>query len=706
MARRYVWAAVAGLALGAACADDVSSPTARPALPAATPQAQVADWEPDDNVGTMGYLEEIKPQGQGLVVRQTGFDFTPSSHVKVGKIDQRFAVGNRHNKLEVAIDRDAKIYVNGEEKTVDDLTVGALLMLSGRRHGASMRAYVVTDLAAYGPPPEDASLRMGPPRTPAPQGAGAFTAEPTVTATSLCMGQDLAYGPDVSEFQGCWGGPSAADDINIPDIPIGCPLIGCFVMDRFSYTVALGGWGFAFPFQFSATSPGLVYHIPGDVSLGLAPLPATTGSFSFWGGIGIDVGINIDFCSFWGCSDVYTLHLSEFSMIHQATGAAPLSGRLDIAEVACPGIGIIPIDLPVDPIAIALCEDLGLEGDALWTHVDVPGSAPPVSHWQDFTGPVEPITVRPDALSVTVRYDEFQWVPDLTVGLSFKVEVFTIDVWTSPTIPLTSGPFAAITTPFPLAGSPFTLATDPLSPVGDLRYLYHPTLASVQLEVAPAPTTLAIRSGPFVVEGDPVVAQLQEEYDGSPIANQAVAFQFAGLGGSETVTRVGVTDATGTARVVPPNGEYALTASFAGIDVYLPSSATQDPVYVYRPTSFVVWGGNPEGVVAGGTYQFWGSQWWRQVRAGEYHGNASFLGFADPLGPTAWISPPASAAHGPDALPDIISVIITTRVDGRGSRSLGNIASHVVVRVVDPAGYAPNGGHEAWGVMRAPLPSD
>jgi hypothetical protein len=194
-------------------------------------------------------------------------------------------------------------------------------------------------------------------------------------------------------------------------------------------------------------------------------------------------------------------------------------------------------------------------------------------------------------------------------------------------------------------------------------------------------------------------------FDPAPIAGVPVAFEVTGLNGTPSTAAVVTTDSRGIAALPLPPGEYTIAARFAGTETYLPSTATQHPVYVYRPTTFVIWGGNPDGLQPGTRYQFWGAQWTTQVASGDFAGNASFQGFALPLDAAVWQSPPAASARVmPAALADVTGVIVTTRVSGRGSWSIGNIAGHAVLRVDQPHAYRPAAGHDAWGTLRLELP--
>ena len=699
---------LAGLVVAAGCSDQ-SVPTI-PQQQYFPPVARdAAGLAPPENVGTMGVIDELKPQEQGLVLLQLGFDYEAPPGARFGKVEHKLAVGGRHEKLQVHVKKDTtKIWLNGAEKAFSDLKLGDQVLVVGRVTGASLHADAIIDLAAVGKPPDDLTgILPTTVRRAAVSHLRTTTTALSDATTSLCMGQDFSYTEtNILEFQGCWGGPSASDDLDLPFIPLFCPLVGCFGIDRFSYTMALMGWGYAFPFRFKAeATPGLVYHVPGAVSLGIDTLPATTGAFTFAGGLGMDFGLNIDFCSFFGCYNIYTFHLSAFSMVHQATAAGPLAGHMEISEPSCPSVGIIPVDLPINPLAIGLCEDLGLNGRPFNATVTSTGASPAVSRRLALAYAPESAQVRPNAMSVSMRFDDFDWRPGMTMGLAFRFIIFGAPIYTTPEIPFGEvGVFDAVTNPFPLPGSVFTVATDPLSPVPELNYLYQPTSANLTLSVAPAETRVAFTSANLLAEGTPVTVRLSEAFDGSSITGQPVTLEASGLGGSASVVMSSNTNGAGIASFVLPVGEYRLSATYAGAATYLPSSREQTPVYVYRPTSFVIWGGNTGGIVVGERYQFWGSGWAKQIVTGSYAGNRSFQGFAIPTSLTTWENPPASSGRGPETIPDLIGVIVTTDVQERGSKTTGNIAAHAVLRVDDPPGYRSDGGHGSTGIVRATLP--
>jgi hypothetical protein len=198
------------------------------------------------------------------------------------------------------------------------------------------------------------------------------------------------------------------------------------------------------------------------------------------------------------------------------------------------------------------------------------------------------------------------------------------------------------------------------------------------------------------------MARLTESYDGSPITGALVRFTVTNATG--THTSFATTNGAGIAQVVLPNGEHAVTAHFAGSSVYLSSTATQSPVYVYRPTTFVIWGGNAEGIVVGQRYNFWGSQWHKQVTGGDFRANASFKGYAFSVSGATWIGAPGSSVPPPPTIPEYIGVIVSTQIARDVPNTVGNVAGLVVLRVEDVAAYAPDPEHPGWGVMKSFIP--
>ena len=686
------------LALLTACGDTPVSPGSAASGDGPFHPADPIPAQPRVGIGAFGVL--LETTASRIVFRQETFGFAPTADIPAASMHRLPPIGAEGARLEVAIDSATAFVVGGTPAELGDLVTGGHYLVLGKLRSGVFTAVTILDLSdSHALTPAD-RRRMQAGRDTTTMVSRVVTPAPRPRAhLSLCIGQGFDYDEaQVLEFQGCWGGPSVADAFDVPDIPVACNPLGCVVVTRMTYTAALGGWGYGFPFRFSATTPGLVYHVPGTIALDLEPLPATSSALTFSGGLGVGVTLDLDYCTLLGCFGLGTASISQLSSIHQSTEAAPLPGEvMTIAEAACPGIGV-PIPGLEDALELGICEDLDLSGELFHANAEasVPGRPFPIaSDSIHFDGQPQEFQVRPTALSVELTESGFNYIPTLTVGLKLQLEVLFVTVWESPTLPITDGPFAAITTPFPTG--PFTLATDPdLS--GDLP---QPTDVAFTFEVAPAPTRLSIISSDFLTEDEPVAARLQEDYDGSPIAGVAVRFTASGEDG--TVVLTGTTASNGVARVRLPAGEYALTAAFAGNEYYLPSEDHREQVFVYRPTTFVIWGGGLGGVQVGQDYLFWGSQWWKQV-SGDDKGIASFKGFAIPTGSTTWRNPPAMAARPPATIARYISVIVTTRFSGTGASLTGNIAGHAILRVDTPEGYRPNPGHDASGVVRAILP--
>jgi hypothetical protein len=154
------------------------------------------------------------------------------------------------------------------------------------------------------------------------------------------------------------------------------------------------------------------------------------------------------------------------------------------------------------------------------------------------------------------------------------------------------------------------------------------------------------------------------------------------------------------AQTVLPNGEHSVAVNFLGTQFYLASSASQSPVYVYRPTMFVIWGGNAEGIAVGGRYNFWGSQWHKQVTGGAYTADASFKGHAFSVSGLSWIGAPGNTLPPPAQMVEYIGVIVATQAALDGLNTVGNVAGLAILRVEDPASFVPDPGHPAWGVLQ------
>jgi hypothetical protein len=235
----------------------------------------------------------------------------------------------------------------------------------------------------------------------------------------------------------------------------------------------------------------------------------------------------------------------------------------------------------------------------------------------------------------------------------------------------------------------------------------------VPFTVTPEETTLQINSSNTLPVGSVNIrGTLTEDRAVVPSpGGQTVDFTATPATGGPPVTTSATIDTAGVAQAnlpLPP-GAYTLTLDFRGDTYYRPSSASQT-LYVYQPTQFVIWGGNPPipsgqraNLVIGDSYEFWGADWSKQVTGGSFTGGASFKGYADQVDwlRGQWTSRPGGSSKPPATLATYIGVIVATDIAGHGSHVQGNIAENAVLDVTDPAAYRPDPGHRASGVFVA-----
>lgn len=122
-----------------------------------------------------------------------------------------------------------------------------------------------------------------------------------------------------------------------------------------------------------------------------------------------------------------------------------------------------------------------------------------------------------------------------------------------------------------------------------------------------------------------------------------------------------------------------MRAGIRGDTYYRPSSASQT-LYVYQPTQFVIWGGNPPippgqraNLVTGNSYEFWGADWSQQVLGGSYTAGGNFKGYADqvdwPHG--QWTTRPGGSSKPPATLATYVGVIVASDIAGPGGSGAG-----------------------------------
>lgn len=240
---------------------------------------------------------------------------------------------------------------------------------------------------------------------------------------------------------------------------------------------------------------------------------------------------------------------------------------------------------------------------------------------------------------------------------------------------------------------------------GDDHYLASSAPAS-SFTVTPEETTLTITSAPAQATGSVTVQALLKEDGEIPIAGRTIRFTM----GPDTAT--GTTDAGGVATMtlsLSPD-QYQVTATFSGDDYYQPGSAMAQTLYVYQPTHFVIWGGNPPmpdgetaNIAVGTDYLFWGAQWSKQVRGGTFPTSSDFKGYADSVSGGTWTSRPGDSSKPPSTVARYIGVIITTQVTKQDSTISGNVTGLAILRVDDSSQYRPDPGHSGSGVVVAIL---
>jgi len=207
-------------------------------------------------------------------------------------------------------------------------------------------------------------------------------------------------------------------------------------------------------------------------------------------------------------------------------------------------------------------------------------------------------------------------------------------------------------------------------------------------------------------------ALLTDPDGGEPLTGRLVTFTIGSLTATATTDANGVAAATVTIPPAQGTGPIRLTASFAG-DAYNVPASTSVPVILFQPQSFVIWGGNAVPPKSGDRVQFWGSQWDKQVLAGDYDFKADFKGWSVPAGsPLAlceatvkatgacWTSK-AGQSFPPASIERYISVIVSTSIGQTSSGIAGNIAATVVVRVDPVPAYDNDPGKAGYGTIVA-----
>ncbi|MDD5190013.1 MAG: InlB B-repeat-containing protein [Dehalococcoidales bacterium] len=214
------------------------------------------------------------------------------------------------------------------------------------------------------------------------------------------------------------------------------------------------------------------------------------------------------------------------------------------------------------------------------------------------------------------------------------------------------------------------------------------------------PTTLTITSSNTLATGAADISALLTIPNNLQLPGKTVTFTIG------TNVYTAVTDVNGVATVNVPlaSEKYIVHAVFAGDNPYLASNANDQAIYVYQMSQFVIWGGNTANmsdIQVGKSVYFWGAQWWKQVKAGNFKKSNSFKGWASSVSGTGWSTRPGNSSNPPEAIGKYIGVIVSTQIAKDGSYISGNMPLVVIVNVDDPASYDNNPGHEGTGHISA-----
>ena len=221
-------------------------------------------------------------------------------------------------------------------------------------------------------------------------------------------------------------------------------------------------------------------------------------------------------------------------------------------------------------------------------------------------------------------------------------------------------------------------------------------------------TVLTLDAPPALPAGETSVSARLSEDGAVPLAGRTVTF----TAGTTSVEATTGADGVATVQLPLDLGVHAVGAAFAGDAFYRPAEDAATSLVVYEPGQFVIWGGNApslgDALTVGDRYPFWGAQWDAQVTAGDYAANASFKGYADLVSAAtaSWTAQPGNSSGPPASVPEYMSVIVATSIAKQGSTISGDVAALAIVRVLDPAAYRADPGHDGSAELLLLLPAD
>lgn len=409
-------------------------------------------------------------------------------------------------------------------------------------------------------------------------------------------------------------------------------------------------------------------------------------------------------------TDTTILYSGDTTVVfgHTATLAATItdrSGRPFVGRSVTFTLGSQSCTATSDAAGKAMCSILVTQDPGkIALTVSVPGDSQnlPAQFNRDFT--VTPalttlsVGFRPGliytALTATLLSDTHAPISGQAVLLTLEVPTLPVESCTATTnsVGFATCPVQSI------AGDP--TATLTATYAGNLDYFGAGATRSVQL--APPPTATALVFGTIlpILQGTQTSLRATLLDDaGAPIANEQLTMTL----GSQSCT--GDTDVSGVATCTvtasDPLGPAAVTASFAGDDFHLATSASISTFVYAVPaggSTFVVGDQSATGAVT-----FWGAKWSKLNRVSGGAAPDAFKGFA--LGAsvtcgTSWTTRPGNSPDPPSGtLPSYMAVLVTSSVTKSGS-SISGTTTHIVIVKTD-AGYKNDPGHAGTGTVVA-----
>jgi hypothetical protein len=144
-------------------------------------------------------------------------------------------------------------------------------------------------------------------------------------------------------------------------------------------------------------------------------------------------------------------------------------------------------------------------------------------------------------------------------------------------------------------------------------------------------------------------------------------------------------------------GTATANASYAGDANHLPSSGSATFVITGQAFNFVIGDNNAK---VGATVTFWGAKWARLNSMSGGPAPASFKGFAGSTQASCggtWTRDPGNSSGPPAAIPEYITVIVSSSITQSGSVVSGNSTKLVIVKT-NP-GYGPDPSQTGTGTV-------